>query len=154
MVDVRSVQDFKRLVKRHDCVVIFLPKIGESGKFLPAELAQTKGLTGCTNQCKAYQPRLCELSELGYDLIAVSSMGADMVAQFQDGLGVSFIFVCDDKFELEKELNLETLRTDDGKKFYHRQTLIMRDGVVVKRFNKIADPQGDADNVIAAIKGL
>ena len=76
------------------------------------------------------------------------------MAEFKQGLGANFIFLSDENFELEIALNLQTFTTNDGKKFYHRQTLIIKGGEVVERFDKIAEPANDAANVLAAIRNL
>ena len=74
--------------------------------------------------------------------------------EFKQSVGANFIFLSDENFELESALNLQTFTTNDGKKFYRRQTLIIKNGEVVKRFNDVAEPANDAANVLAAIKSL
>ena len=106
---------FSELTSGKNCIVFTYPKMGESGKFLPENLKDLKGLTGCTLQCKAYQENLTKL---------------------------------------ESPLNLQTFTTNDGKKFYRRQTLIIKNGEVVKRFNDVAEPTNDAANVLVAIERL
>ena len=132
-----------------NCVVFTYPKMGDSGKFLPAELRDAAGLTGCTLQCKAYESAFAQIKALGFELIAVGSM-----SEFKRATGATFEFINDEKFELEAPLGLETFTTGDGKKFYHRQTLIFRDGEEIKRFSRIAEPEQDAQNVLAALKSL
>ncbi|QCD51897.1 redoxin family protein [Campylobacter sp. RM16192] len=144
--------DFLNLIKNKNCVVIAYPKMGESGKFLPEELKQTKGLTGCTNQCKAYQANLSEVAKIGFEVITVGALSIEKTKEFKEALGVNFSFFSDQDFELEKALNLETFSTGDGKKFYHRQTLVVKDGKIIKRFNRISEPENDVKNVIEIIK--
>lgn len=145
---------FDELVAGKDCIVFTYPKMGESGKFLPENLADLKGLTGCTPQCKAYQENLANIEAAGFTLIAVGSQSVEKMREFKQSIGGDFIFLSDENFELGAPLNLQTFATGDGKKFYHRQTLIIKGGKVVKRFDKIADPANDAANVLEAIKSL
>ena len=137
-----------------NCVVFTYPKMGDSGKFLPAELRDTAGHTGCTLQCKAYESAFAQIKALGFELIAVGSMGEASTSEFKRATGATFGFINDEKFELEAPLQLETFTTGGGKKFYHRQTLIFRDGKEIKRFSRIAEPEQDAQNVLAALKSL
>lgn len=145
---------FSELTRDKDCIVFTYPKMGESGKFLPENLKDLRGLTGCTLQCKAYQENLADIEATGFTLIAVGSQSIEKMAEFKQGLGANFIFLSDENFELETALNLQTFTTNDGKKFYHRQTLIIKGGDVVERFDKIAEPANDAANVLAAIRNL
>ena len=137
-----------------NCVVFTYPKMGGSGKFLPAELRDAAGLTGCTLQCKAYENAFAQIRALGFELIAVGSMGEAGTSEFKRATGATFEFINDEKFELEAPLGLETFTTGDGKKFYHRQTLIFRGGKEIKRFSRIAKPEQDAQNVLAVLKSL
>lgn len=137
-----------------NCVVFTYPKMGDSGKFLPEELRGAAGLTGCTLQCKAYENAFAQIRALGFELIAVGSMGEAGTSEFKRATGATFEFINDEKFELEAPLRLETFTTGDGKKFYHRQTLIFRGGKEVKRFSRIKGPEQDAQNVLAALKSL
>ncbi|RUT51170.1 redoxin domain-containing protein [Campylobacter fetus] len=131
-----------------NCIVFTYPKMGKSGEFLPDELKDLAGLTGCTNQCNAYQKSLNLIENLGFKLIAISSQNSGAMSEFKDSLGLGFELVSDPNFELENDLNLKTFSTLDGKKFYHRQTLIFKDGNLIKRFDFVASPSEDAKNVI------
>ena len=68
---------FSELTSGKNCIVFTYPKMGESGKFLPENLKDLKGLTGCTLQCKAYQENLAKLESLGFTLIAVGSQSVE-----------------------------------------------------------------------------
>ena len=96
-----------------NCVVFTYPKMGGSGKFLPAELHGVAGLTGCTLQCKAYESALAQIKALGFELIAVGSMGEAGTSEFKRATGASFEFINDEKFELETPLRLETFTTGE-----------------------------------------
>lgn len=155
MLDINGQKvDFTSYIEGKNCILIAYPKMGESGKFLPDELINLKGLTGCTIQCKAYNGELGEISKLGFEVIAVGGLSLEKTKEFKEAISANFTFFSDTDFELEKALNLETFSTKDGNKFYHRQTLIIKNGEVVKRFNKIARPEDDVINVIEAIKSL
>ena len=110
---------FSELTRGKNCIVFTYPKMGESGKFLPENLKDLNGLTGCTFQCKAYQENLADIEAAGFTLIAVGSQSIEKMAEFKQGLGANFIFLSDENFELEIALNLQTFTTNDGKKFYH-----------------------------------
>ncbi|AII14918.1 peroxiredoxin domain-containing protein [Campylobacter iguaniorum] len=137
-----------------NCIVFTYPKMGKSREFLPDELKNLAGLTGCTNQCNAYQKSLNLIENLGFKLIAISSQNSDAISEFKDSLGLGFEFVSDPNFELENELNLKTFSILDGKKFYHRQTLIFKDGNLIKRFDFVASPSEDAKNVVEFLKSI
>ena len=91
---------------------------------------------------------------MGFTLIAASAQSVEKMNEFKQSVGANFIFLSDESFELESPLNLQTFTTNDGKKFYRRQTLIIKNGEVVKRFNDVAEPANDAANVLAAIERL
>ncbi|MFL1705483.1 redoxin domain-containing protein [Campylobacter sp. MOP7] len=143
--------DFLELIKNKNCVLIVYPKMGESGKFLPEELKQTKGLTGCTNQCKAYEANLKEIEKFGFEVIALGALNVAKTKEFKEALGVNFSFFSDENFNLADKLNLKTFSTDDGKKFYHRQTLIIKKGEILKRFDLVANPEEDALNALKTL---
>ncbi|MGP1485716.1 MAG: redoxin domain-containing protein [Campylobacter sp.] len=137
-----------------NCVIFSYPKMGESGKFLPENLQNLSGLTGCTNQCKAYESEAKFIQNLGFELIAVSSQNAAKMDEFRSGIGANYKFISDENFNLEKQIGLETFITLDGKKFYHRQTLIFKDAKLIKRFERVSDPQNDAKNVVEILKTI
>ncbi|MDO5045357.1 redoxin domain-containing protein [Campylobacter sp.] len=143
--------DFMKFIEGKNCVLVIYPKMGESGKFLPQELKQTKGLTGCTNQCKAYETNLSEVNKFGFEVIAIGALSVEKTKEFKEVLGVNFSFFSDENFELAEKLNLQTFSTGDGKKFYHRQTLIIKDGEILKRFDRIENPEEDVKNVLEFI---
>ncbi|WP_172198177.1 redoxin domain-containing protein [Campylobacter sp. RM16188] len=143
--------DFLELIKNKNCVLIVYPKMGESGKFLPEELKQTKGLTGCTNQCKAYEANLKEIEKFGFEVIALGALNVAKTKEFKEALGVNFSFFSDENFNLADKLNLKTFSTGDGKKFYHRQTLIIKKGKILKRFDLVANPEEDALNTLKTL---
>ncbi|CAD7287949.1 redoxin domain-containing protein [Campylobacter suis] len=140
--------DFNEFIKDKNAVIIFLPKIGKSAEFLPKELLGMSGLTGCSGQCKIYQNELEKFKQKGYEIYAISSLNVSDMSEFKRLLGVSFEFFSDEEFELENLLNLKTINTSDGKKFYHRQTLIFKDGKLAKRLEFIAKPNEDANSVL------
>lgn len=143
--------DFLELIKNKNCVLIVYPKMGESGKFLPEELKQTKGLTGCTNQCKAYEANLKEIEKFGFEVIALGALNVAKTKEFKEALGVNFSFFSDENFNLADKLNLKTFSTDNGKKFYHRQTLIIKKGEILKRFDLVENPEEDALNTLKTL---
>lgn len=143
--------DFNALIAGKSAVVLLLPKIGASAKFLPAEYENFAGLTGCSNQCAAYQSELTNFRQKGYEIYAISSLDVTAMAEFRASLGVDFEFYSDSEFELENLLALKTLQSGNGKKFYHRQTLIFKDRKLVDRLDFIAEPKTDATNVLAKI---
>ena len=145
---------FNELTSGKNCIVFTYPKMGKSGKFLPENLKDLKGLTGCTLKCKAYQENLAKLESAGFTLIAASAQSVEKMNEFKQSVGANFIFLSDENFELESALNLQTFTTNDGKRFYRRQTLIIKNGEVVKRFNDVAEPTNDAANVLVAIERL
>lgn len=143
--------ELKKFFSGKNLVIIFLPKVGKSAKFLPDELKNLEGLTGCTNECRAYENEIDKFKNLGFEIVGISSLDTVQMREFSQSLNVSFELFSDDEFELEEILELETFKTLDGAKFYHRQTLVLKDGNVIKRFNKIAKPELDAKNLLAEI---
>lgn len=143
--------DFNDFIKNRNCILIFLPKIGENAKFLPSEVAKIPGLTGCSNECKIYNENLEKFRNLNYEIFAISSLEITELREFAKGLNVNFEFFCDSDFSLENRLNLKTITATNGKKFYHRQSLIFKNGECVKRFEMIAKPEKDAENSLKNI---
>lgn len=137
-----------------NCVIFTYPKMGKSGEFLPSDLKDMQGITGCTLQCKGYEELLEEIKKLGFSLMALSSQDANAAKEFKASLNLSFELISDEDFKYEKELDLKTFNTLDGKKFYHRQTLIFKDGKLIERFNFIPSPSQDAANTLKILRSL
>ena len=60
--------------------------------------------------------------------------------------------ISDEKLELAKPLSLETMKTRDNKHFYHRQTLIIKNAKIIKRFDRISEPSKNASEVLEYLK--
>lgn len=148
------VKEAKLINLPKNCVVFTYPKMGKNGEFLPDELKNLAGLTGCTNQCKAYQQNLNLIKNIGFELVAISSQSQSEISEFKNSLGLDFKLISDPNFKLEGELNLKTFQTLNGKKFYHRQTLIFNNCILIKRFDFVENPQNDVKNVIEVLNSI
>lgn len=147
-----KISDLQEIINNGKFILIFLPKLGESAKFLPDALQKQKGLTGCTNECKAYDEILNELKILGFSIVGITSLKPKKANEFKDSIGVKFSILSDENFELENKFNAKTFKTNDGNKFYHRQSLIIKNSQVIKRFEFIENPQDNALDALNWIK--
>lgn len=143
----------REILKQGDFVVFVYPKMGKSGEFLPQILKDKAGLTGCSAQTKGYENLQAEFNKLGFKIIALSSQNLAQQEQFKADTNATFEFFSDEKFRLKDELGLKTFKTDDGKEFYFRQTLIFKNGVLAHS-HEVAEPENDAKNTLEICKNL
>ncbi|MBN7288923.1 redoxin domain-containing protein [Campylobacter curvus] len=143
--------DFSAFARTHDCVVFLYPKMGESGKFLSEQLKNTEGMTGCTVQAGEYKRLMSEFNELSFMVVAIGTQDLAEQIKFKEDTGAQFMFLNDADFALERALELPVFSSGDGKKFYFRQTLIIKSGKIV-RADLVLKPQDDAKNALELIK--
>lgn len=137
---------------RNDCVIVIYPKMGQSGKTLPCELNSRAGMTGCTPQNLAYAALAGEFAALGYEVIAVGtheSLAAQ--AEFKASVGAPYTFLNDDGFALRAALNLPTFRAGDGREFYFRRTIIVKNGAIIANY-EVSEPENDAANALNFVR--
>lgn len=145
--------DLFKFIKENDCVLFLYPKMGKSGEFLPANLKDKEGMTGCTLQTKGYEAIKDEFEKIGFKLIAIGSQTPQNQAKFKNELGATIMFLNDTDFMLEKQFNANTFTTSDDNKFYFRQTLVFKNSKLVYK-QDVTKPQDDAKNVLDFCKSL
>ncbi|MBE3021974.1 MULTISPECIES: redoxin domain-containing protein [Campylobacter] len=145
--------ELSRFCELNDCVLIFYPKMGQSGKALEEEYKNTNGLVGCTPQGKAYECLKDEFELLGFSLIGIGTHGADEQAKFKSEIEASYLFLNDENFMLEEALGLKSFYTPDGKKFYFRQTFVIKNGEIISQ-KIVTDVANDAQTTLEFIKNL
>ncbi|OPA71683.1 hypothetical protein BB381_03855 [Campylobacter pinnipediorum subsp. caledonicus] len=145
--------DFSEFIKTNDCVVFLYPKMGQSSKFLDDDLKNKEGMTGCTLQTKSYQDLKNEFLKNNFKIVALGSHGFEKQKAFKQEVGADFIFLNDEKFILEQELGLKTFTTNDGNKFYFRQTLIFKNSKLIHQHD-VKDVQSDASQTLKFIESL
>lgn len=145
--------NFFEFIKQNDCVVFLYPKMGKSGEFLPLNLKDKKGLTGCTMQSKSYESLKDEFEKLGFKIVAIGSQTPQNQAKFKSELNASFLFLNDEEFILEDKFGFKTFCTEDLNKFYFRQTAIIKDAKLIS-VHEVLDPASDAQNTLQICKNL
>lgn len=141
----------KKLLRDKKIVLVCLPKLGEHKKLLDDETASICGLSGCSDECAQYNKFHNEFKALGYEIIALSTLDFENAKNF--GLAFNNLaMISDEKLELAKPLSLETMKTKDNKHFYHRQTLIIKNAKIIKRFDRISEPSKNASEVLEYLK--
>lgn len=148
-----NIQEFKEKIKKGKFVVFVYPKMGKSGKFIPKELENEEGMTGCSLQTQGYNKLQNSLKDNGFDIIALSSQSKLEQDKFKNEINANYDFVSDEKFELKDDFKLKTFDTTDGMRFYFRQTLIIIDGKIIKCFD-VKNPELDSSNTLDFIKSL
>ncbi|WP_257617130.1 redoxin family protein [Campylobacter pinnipediorum] len=152
--DVNGVDfNFLEFIKTNDCVVFLYPKMGQSGKFLDDDLKNKEGMTGCTLQTKSYENLKDEFLKNNFNIVAIGSHSFEKQKAFKQEVEASFIFLNDEKFILEKELGLKTFNTNDGNKFYFRQTLVFKNSKLIYKHD-VKDAQSDASQTLKFIESL
>ncbi|WP_233144786.1 redoxin domain-containing protein [Campylobacter pinnipediorum] len=152
--DIDGVEfDFSEFIKANNCVVFLYPKIGQSGKFLDDDLKNKEGMTGCTLQTKSYENLKDEFLKNNFKIVAIGSHSFEKQKAFKQEVEADFIFLNDEKFILEKELGLKTFNTNDGNKFYFRQTLVFKNSKLIHQHD-VKDVQSDASQTLKFIKSL
>lgn len=147
-----EIVDLNKFLRGKKIILVALPKLGEHKKLLDDEMASICGLSGCSSECEQYEKMQDEFRALGYEIIAISTLSFNDAKNF--GLGFkNLIMISDEKAELAKPLSLEIMKTSDNKIFYHRQSLIIKNAKIVKRFDRIAEPSKNASEVLAYLKG-
>ena len=145
--------DIKKLLRDKKIVLIALPKLGEHKKLLDDNIASIAGLSGCSLQCENYSKQLSEFKALGYEIVAISSLDFKTAKEF----GASFnglTMISDPQLELANVLELESMQASNGKHFYHRQALIIKNAKIIKRFDRIAQPSINADEILKYLKSI
>ncbi|MBR8463287.1 redoxin family protein [Campylobacter sp. faydin G-24] len=143
--------DLSKFAMTHNFVMFLYPKLGESGKGLSDELKNMCAMTGCTAQANEYKKLLSEFNTLGFKLVAVGTQDVFIQQSFKESIGAEFIYLNDDEFMLERALKLPTFKSADDKKFYFRQTLVVKNGEIIHK-NLISNPELDAENTLKLIR--
>lgn len=145
--------DLTDFISKNDCVLIIYPKMGENAKGLSEDFKAQNCLTGCTPQNRAYEALKEQFESLNFKLIAISAQSTSEQAHFREQIGASYLFLNDENFALEKEFGLKTFFAPNGKKFYFRQTIIIKNGKIA--LNKLVkDALNDASQTLKEIKEL
>lgn len=141
------------ILKQGNFVLFVYPKMGKSGEFLPQILKDKAGLTGCSAQTKGYENLQNEFNNIGFKIIALSSQNQVEQERFKADLNATFTFFSDENFNYKDKLNLKTFKTDDGKEFYFRQTLIFKNGILAHS-HEVNEPENDAKDTLEICKNL
>jgi peroxiredoxin len=137
---------------RGQTVVVYVyPQTGVPGRPLPEGWDQVPGARGCTPQSCAFRDLNRELEELGARVFGLSSQQPAEQAEFAQRVQLPYPLLNDGEFELATMLELPTFELE-GRRYYRRLTLIVREGRIAKVFYPVFPPQGNAADVAAWLR--
>lgn len=112
-------------------------------------LSDIPGTKGCTPQACGFRNAHGRFLALGVEhLFGVSSQKPEYQAELAQRLCLTYPVLSDPSCTLGEALGMKLIQID-GQSFYARATLVLRDGVVVKVFEDITDPEGNALDVLS-----
>jgi peroxiredoxin len=124
-----------------DWVVLFVhPMIPATENVLPDSWMNIPGAAGCTVQSCMFRDIYNEIkNELNTEIIGLSTQPILQQKLAKKRLSLPFELVTDDKLLLKKLLLLPTFLAN-GKEYYERLTMILKQGTIKKIFHPIEEP--------------
>lgn len=133
-------------------VIYIYPLTGRPGVELPAGWDSIPGARGCTPESCGFRDHHRELLDAGArQVFGLSSQDTDYQREVVERLRLPFEMLADPTFKLAGALGLPTF-TADGKSFYKRLTLIVRDARIEHVFYPIFPPDQHPQKVLAWLK--
>ncbi|MBV9568278.1 MAG: peroxiredoxin [Hyphomicrobiales bacterium] len=128
-------------------VIYCYPMTGVPGKALPEGWDMIPGARGCTPQSCGFRDLHAELSELGAEVIGMSTQRTAYQTEMCERLHLPFAVLSDAEFKLCDALRLPTFEVE-GTRLMKRLTLIIRDGRIEHVFYPVFPPNESADQVL------
>lgn len=133
-------------------VLFFYPRTGNPDEPAPAGLAEVPGTKGCTPQVCGFRNSHGSYLNLGVEnLFGISSQSTDYQSELATRLCLTYPLLSDLTCEIGHALGMKLIELE-GSWFYARTTLVIKNGVIVKAFEDIADPESNARDVANWIK--
>lgn len=131
----------------YNTVLFIYPMMGQPGLSLPSGWDAIPGARGCTPQACKYRDNLTAITDLGYQVIGLSSQNHSIQRTLSAHYHLSYPLFSDEGMQFKKYLNMPTFY-NQSKEYYKRTTLIIKGGIITKFFYPIFPSDSDIALVI------
>lgn len=130
-------------------VLFFYPRTGNPDEPAPPGLAEVPGTKGCTPQACGFRNSHGSFLNWGVEnLYGVSSQTSEYQLELATRLCLTYPLLSDPSCDVGHALGMDLIEIQNAW-FYARTTLVIKDGVIVKVFENIEDPESNARDVAA-----
>ena len=130
-------------------VVFIYPMTGVPGVALPDGWDDIPGARGCTPQACSYRDNYNELKKHVDNLFGLSVQSSEYQKELKDRVELPYEILSDSNFELATALNLPFFEAS-SMKLLKRLTLIIKDGVIIKRHYPVFPSNKDVNWVLTS----
>ena len=129
-------------------VIFVYPSIGGPGSDDQlGEWTAIPGARGCTPEACSFRDELARFSDLGVEVFGLSSQDSASQRKHVAELELSYPLLSDPGFELAAAPGLPTFEFD-GRRYYKRLTLIVRDAAIEGALYPVFPPDKAADQAL------
>jgi peroxiredoxin len=128
-------------------VIYVYPMTGVPGRAPPQDWDAIPGARGCTPEACGFRDHSRELEALDASVVGISSQDAGEQLEAVERLGLPYPLASDPEMRLADALALPTFDAD-GRRFYKRLTLVVRDATVEHVFYPVFPPDRHAAEVL------
>ena len=130
-------------------VVFIYPMTGVPGVALPDGWDDIPGARGCTPQACSYRDNYDELKKHADNLFGLSVQSSEYQKELKDRVELPYEILSDLDFKLATSLNLPTFEAN-SMKLLKRLTLIIKDGVIIKKHYPVFPSNKDVNWVLTS----
>jgi peroxiredoxin len=130
-------------------VVFIYPMTGVPGVALPEGWDDIPGARGCTPQACSYRDNYDELKKHVDNLFGLSVQSSEYQKELRDRVELPYEILSDLDFKLATSLNLPTFEAN-SMKLLKRLTLIIKDGVIIKKHYPVFPSNKDVNWVLTS----
>ncbi|QHB18288.1 redoxin domain-containing protein [Mannheimia pernigra] len=130
-----------------DTVLFIYPMMGQPGSSLPDGWDTIPGARGCTPQACKYRDNITAITDLGYQVIGLSSQEYSIQRALSSYYNLGYALFSDENMQLKKYLNIPTF-SHQSEEYYKRVTLIIKGGVIKRFFYPIFPSDSDIELVL------
>ena len=130
-------------------VVFIYPKTGVPGVALPDGWDDIPGARGCTPQACSYRDNYDELKKHVDNLFGLSVQSGEYQKELKDRVELPYEILSDFDFKFANSLNLPTFEAS-SMKLLKRLTLIIKDGVIIKKHYPVFPSNKDVNWVLTS----
>ena len=128
-------------------VVFIYPMTGVPGVALPDGWDDIPGARGCTPQACSYRDNYGELKKHIDNLFGLSVQSSEYQKELKDRVELPYEILSDSEFRFTNSLNLPTFEAN-SMKLLKRLTLIIQNGVIIKKHYPVFPSNKDVDWVL------
>jgi peroxiredoxin len=140
-----------RLDHQGRTVLFCYPRTGRPDEELPPGWNAIPGARGCTPEACGFRDAHSQFTDLGVQVLALSSQSPDYQQEMADRLHLPFPVLSDESLELTKALRLPTFETS-GMTLLKRITLVIDEGRISHVFYPVFPPDTHAAEVLARLR--